>query len=122
VEIDARQWAFIDQAINEATRQALRAFTTIYEDARRKVSAALSHDMRTPLAAIFNGAQLLSITPTLEMARRAAKKIESNAARLTDMIGDLLDALTFQGGANLALKFTEFDAFELVQEVREQYV
>lgn len=86
------------------------------------MAAALSHDMRTPLAIIFNGAQLLSITPNLELARRAATKIESNAVRLTEMVGDLLDALTFQGGAKVALKLTHFDALELVKEVREQYV
>lgn len=121
VELDPRQWAFIDQAVNEATRHALRAFTTIHDEARRRVAAALSHDMRTPLAVIFNGAQLLSITPSLELARRAATKIESNAARLTDMVGDLLDALAFQGGAKLALKPSRFDALGLAIEVRDQY-
>jgi signal transduction histidine kinase len=122
VDIDPKQWKLIDQAINDATRLALRVFTGVQEEARRRVAAALSHDMRTPLAVIATGAQLLSITPSVALARRAASKIESNAARLTDMIGDLLDALTFQGGAKLSLRLTHFDAFELVKEVRDQYV
>jgi len=122
VDIDAKQWKLIDQAINEATRLALRAFTSVQEEARRRVAAALSHDMRTPLAVISNGAQLLSITPNVDLARRAASKIEANAARLTEMIGDLLDALTFQGGAKLALRPAYFDALELIKEVREQYM
>lgn len=108
--------------MNEATRQALRAFTNVHKEARRKVAAALSHDMRTLFAIIFNGAQLLSIMPNLELARREATKIESNAVGLTDMVGDLLDALTFQGGAKVLLKMTHFDALELVKEVRNQYV
>jgi signal transduction histidine kinase len=122
VDIDSKQWKLIDQAINDATRLALRVFTGVQDEARRRVAAALSHDMRTPLAVIASGAQLLSITPNVDLARRAASKIESNAARLTNMVGDLLDALTFQGGAKLALRLSSFDAFELVKEVRDQYV
>lgn len=122
VDINSMQWRLIDQAINDATRLALRAFTDVQEEARRRVAAALSHDMRTPLAVIANGARLLSITPNVDLARRAASKIETNAGRLTDMIGDLLDALTFQGGAKLALRPVAFDASELISEVRDQYM
>lgn len=55
VEIDAGQWRRIDQSIDDATREALDAFTDIHEAARLRVATALSHDMRTPLAVIANG-------------------------------------------------------------------
>lgn len=92
------------------------------DDQRRRSAAALSHDMRTPLAVIASGAQLISIAPNLDAARSAGLKIGANATRLTDMIGDLLDALTLRSGAKLALKLSRFDAFELAKEVRDQYL
>lgn len=121
VDIDSRQWEQIDQAVFEAARQSLRAFANVQEQARGKVAAALSHDMRTPLAVISNGAQLISITQSLESAQKSAAQIGANAARLNAMIGELLDALTLQGGAKLALELTCFNALALVEEARDQY-
>jgi signal transduction histidine kinase len=115
------EWTIINRSIDEATREAIRAFTKIHEELRRKVAAALSHDMRTPLSVIGHGAQLVARAPTLDLARQAASKIESNSARLNDMMGDLLDCLTSQGRAKLPLRLGQFDMFKLASEVREQY-
>nr|WP_260115647.1 histidine kinase dimerization/phospho-acceptor domain-containing protein [Pseudoduganella umbonata] len=87
---------------------------------RRKVAAALSHDMRTPLAVIANGAQRIGIAPSIEVARRTASKIESNALRLRDMMAELLDALTCQGHVKVPLHLSTFDVHGLVQEVCDQ--
>lgn len=117
-EID---WGIIDRSINAATREAVRAFSRIHEDLRRKVAAALTHDMRTPLAVIVNGAELIGLTEDLERAKSTASKIQSNARRLVVMMGDLLDALTFHGGASVPLNLSCFDMTELTAELRDQY-
>ncbi|GGY90764.1 sensor histidine kinase [Pseudoduganella plicata] len=121
VELDAADWRIIDRSINRATREAVRAFAAIQDELRSKMAAALSHDMRTPLSVIANSAQLISVAPTLEMARKAAQKIESNTQRLDDMMGELLDALTMHTGATVPLSLSRFNAFDLVNEMREQY-
>ena len=121
VDLNESDWAIIDQSINTATREAIRSFTRIHEELRHKMAAALSHDMRTPLSVIVNGAQLISIAPDMGMARDVASKIESNADRLDKMMADLLDALTFEGGAKMPLHLTRFDMLELVRETRDQY-
>ena len=121
VALGQAEWAIIDESINVATREAIRAFTQSHEELRHKVAAALSHDMRTPLSIIVNGAQLIAIAPDMVMARDVAGKIESNADRLEKMMAELLDALTFQSGAKLPLNLTRFDIRELVEEAREQY-
>ncbi|QBE66422.1 sensor histidine kinase [Pseudoduganella lutea] len=121
VGLDAGDWKIIDRSINQATREAIRAFAAIQDELRRRMAAALSHDMRTPLSVITNGAQLISIAPSLDMARDAANKIEANAERLENMMGELLDALTLHTGATIALSLTRFDALDLVKEMREQY-
>ncbi|MDN4055008.1 HAMP domain-containing sensor histidine kinase [Massilia sp. YIM B02763] len=121
IALEETHWAIIDKSINAATREAIRTFTRIHEDLRRKVAAALSHDMRTPLAVIDYGAQVISLAPDLDVARRTASRIEENSARLRAMMSDLLDALTFQGAAKMPLRLTRFDVRDLVGDVCEQY-
>ncbi len=121
VDLNAGDWKIIDRSINQATREAIRAFAAIQDELRRKLAAALSHDMRTPLSVIANGAQLVGIAPDMDAARRAASKIEANARRLGAMMGELLDALTHQGGAKIPLHLTRFDVLDLIDEMREQY-
>ncbi|TWI65391.1 signal transduction histidine kinase [Pseudoduganella lurida] len=114
-------WTIIDDSIDEAMRQAIRAFTRSHDELRRKVAAALSHDMRTPLSVVLTGAQLIGIAPSMDIARNTASKIAANAVRLRDMMGDLLDTLTYHGDASIPLDLSQFDVFELVKELRDQY-
>ena len=121
VQLTSAHWAIIDRSINEATREAIRSFTGNHEELRRKVAAAVSHDMRTPISVIVNAAQIISMTPDPAVARGMASKIEANARRLETMMEELLDALTYQGGAKMPLHLTRFDILNLVTEVRDQY-
>jgi signal transduction histidine kinase len=121
VQLGEAEWAIIDQSINTATREAIRAFTRIHEELRHKVAAALSHDMRTPLSVIANGAQLIGVTYDLSVAKKAAFKIKSNAGRLDDMMAELLDALTAQGEAKIPLRLSSFDILDLARDSSDQY-
>lgn len=116
-----RDWAIIDRSINLAMRQALRAFAFTQEDLRRKLAASISHDMRTPLAVVINGAQLAQRSVDAELTKRLAGKIASNADRLKEMLAELLDALTFTHGAKLALELSTFDIADLVKEICVEY-
>lgn len=121
VSLSENDWAIIDRSVNAAMREAIQAFTKIQEEFRRKVAAALSHDMRTPLAVIGYGAQLVTLTSDLEVARKAAAQITSGSARLKEMMGDLLDALTFHGSAKIPLHLAQFDMLTLVGETLDEY-
>jgi signal transduction histidine kinase len=121
VDLTAVDWAVIDRSINTAAREAVREFSAIQEDLRRKLAAALSHDMRTPLAVVANGAQLIQIARDMDLARRTAARIESSALRLGEMMGELLEALTQYGGEALPLDLGEFDMADLVREVCAGY-
>jgi two-component system sensor histidine kinase/response regulator len=54
-------------------------------------TAALSHDLRTPLNAVVMGAALLTEGSSPEQAARVGKRIMSSATRMTEMIDKLLD-------------------------------
>lgn len=121
LDLTASEWAIVDRSINRAVREAVREFVSIQDDLRQKLAAALSHDMRTPLGVIMNGAEIVEIAPDLDMARRAARKISTNARRLQEMMEELLDALTSKGGDQLPLTLSSFDIADLVSEVSLQY-
>ncbi|QJE03678.1 HAMP domain-containing histidine kinase (plasmid) [Massilia forsythiae] len=121
VDLTSADWAIIDRSINLAVREAVREFVATQDDLRRKLAAALSHDMRTPLAVVLNGAEMIKITGDWSMAKRTASKIASNAQRLQDMMTELLDALTSKGGDQLPLTISTFDIAALAGEVSNEF-
>ena len=119
--LTAEHWAVIDRSINMAVREAVREFSSIQEDLRRKLAGALSHDMRTPLANIANAAALIQLSDDPASAKGYAGKVKSNARRLEHMMVDLLDALTSNGSEQLPLTLSSFDIADLVDEVGAEY-
>jgi two-component system sensor histidine kinase KdpD len=73
----------------------------VSERLRSSVLSALSHDVRTPLAALFGLADSLVVAhpPLPPAARETASAIRDQAARLDGMVGNLLDMARLQCGA-----------------------
>jgi len=117
----AQAWAAISRSIEIAACESLREFAATHEALRRRVAAALSHDMRAPLAVIATGAQLIALTGDMEVARRSADKIRRHATRLESMMGELLDALTVLREELPPLALSRFDMLQLAQEVGRQF-
>lgn len=119
IALEAAEVDIIDRSIDQAVRESVREFSLKQEDLRRRFAAALSHDMRTPLAVIANGAQLIGVVPDLPAAQRVATKIASNSSRLVKMVDELIDALTFDYGAKLPLALSDFDMLAMAHETCE---
>jgi signal transduction histidine kinase len=66
------------------------------ERAREAMLGVVSHEMRTPLAAIIGLAEVIALRN--EMATPMAERIRVNAQRLTYMVNDLLDHAQMQSG------------------------
>ena len=71
------------------------------ERLRNSVLAALSHDLRTPLAALVGTAELLAASqPALSVQQHAmAMSISEKLLRMADMVSKLLDMARIQSGA-----------------------
>ena len=103
--------ATADQLGQAVRRERLLAQASELEIARRsdELKSALvdsvSHDLRTPLAAIRAAAGSLA-DPAIDLSeqerRRAASAIDAEADRLNRLVGDLLDMSRIQGGALVA--------------------
>ena len=81
----------------------------------------LAHDLRNPLAAIVNGANLLTRVPEAsDRARRIAEQINRSADRMTLMIRDILDFARGRFGAGIPLNRQPTDMAVLSQRVVDE--
>lgn len=83
--------------------------------------AALAHELKNPLNAIYGYAQLLQMAnPQFDHAQRQdrLKTIEQAARHLIDLTGDMLSAAQIEAGA-VAIDPTEFDFAAMVRDIVE---
>lgn len=84
----------LSHALNDMTAELQAAFTAREESEGRlrRFAADASHELRTPLTHIRGYAELLRSgrAPTEEDRARAARRIEAEARRMTDLVEDLL--------------------------------
>ncbi|MDB5940381.1 MAG: histidine kinase [Polaromonas sp.] len=121
VRFDAAQLQVINTSIEGAIRQSVTAYVVAVAALREQIISALMHDFRSPLGAVSMAAELITRTSSLAQAQASAQAILANTQRMDKMLHELLDGLTFQGGARLSLSLTRFDMLALAQEVAEQF-
>lgn len=91
-----QQWLLVDVSVPRGTSLAvavIRDFTEIrqLESVRRDFVANVSHELRTPIGAIAVLADALASTPGADDVERLARRVRSEADRLTELVSDLLD-------------------------------
>ena len=94
--------------------QSLRELE-LEKDLREKFVSALSHDLRTPLAAIKMSAQILQLkNSTPEIIEKCLNRIMGNVDRADRMIRDLLDANRLKANEGLPVFLEEYQLADLV--------
>jgi signal transduction histidine kinase len=108
-----------NEAVDEALTESMDRFAVQTDLFRDQFIGVLSHDLRTPLAAITFGAALL-VAPEDNPQRRGriATRILTSAQRIERMIGDLLDVTRARlGGGTVPLTRRETDLNVVCEEV-----
>ncbi len=112
--------AYARQAALVLDRVALRAAaeqSKLVAESERLSNALLnsiSHEMRTPLAAITSAANTLVETGNLELQRSMIAEIQEAVARLNRLVGNLLDVTRLESG-HVQVKLEWSDVKDLVQ-------
>ena len=88
----------------EALRQSLKM--------NEMFVAVLSHDLRNPLSAVMNGADLIPLLTKDEKLLSTAARIKSSGTRMTRMVEQLLDIARVRGG-RIEMKPTDGDLLDL---------
>ncbi|HEX4333143.1 MAG TPA: hybrid sensor histidine kinase/response regulator [Usitatibacter sp.] len=81
--------------------------------------AVLSHDLRNPLSAVMNGANLIPMLSSDEKVVNTAARIRSSGARMVRMVEQLLDIARVRGG-RIEMKPAEGDLRDLVGHLVEE--
>lgn len=82
--------------------------------------AVLSHDLRTPLAAILAGAKLLQRGPDAMAVAAVADRLAASGRRMSSMIEDLLDVARARLAGGVALKPVDTDLLEVLNGVVQE--
>jgi phosphoserine phosphatase RsbU/P len=81
---------------------------------REQFIAVLGHDLRNPLAAIFTGSELLLRRPLDERSQKLITLIRDSAARMEDLIDNVMDFARGRLGGGLTLERTPDAPIETV--------
>jgi PAS domain S-box-containing protein len=85
------------------------------------ILAIVSHDIRNPLGAINTSAKLLALRSGSDDAmRKIAARIERSAARITSIVGDLLDLSRDRNGGGIPLVLEQTDLHTICREVADE--
>lgn len=121
VHLNNDEFTAINLSIDNCIRDSVESFALTHAALRERFVAALTHDLRNPLASASSAADLIKLTGESERTRGLAERITTNLARMDGMIQNLLDAMVFHTGERLRLKIERFDAFELAREMCDQF-
>jgi len=117
--LNARLTAALDDAAERGpVERELRATAQFAQE----LVAIVSHDLRNPLGAILNGAQLLQMSRALEPpAVRAVDRIISSARRSIRLIADLLDYSQARLGGGIPIDCQSTDLQVLIRTLADEF-
>lgn len=123
--VDVTERVLARRAMEAAQKQLEETVQMLQQerDLRERMVAALSHDLRTPLATARLSAQLLAHKQGDPGAfERATKRIVDNMDRADGMIRDLLDVSRIRGGEAIPLDIEPCDLVHVARSAIEDLV
>jgi signal transduction histidine kinase len=113
-----------DEAMDRALSESIKQYATVLERARDLFTAALGHDLRSPLSSIMSTAEafLLSTEELPGHHVQGAVRIRNATNRISHMIQDLLDFAQTRLGGHLPISPQQTDLAQvctsLLDEIR----
>ncbi|MDI1228553.1 MAG: HAMP domain-containing sensor histidine kinase [bacterium] len=109
------------EAIDQIVMESLVRYNNNINRARNLFLGALVHDMRTPLAAVSNSAQILTLSKNLDDRQmRIAAQIERSTASVIQLVTHLIDATHVQLGKGVPVTPAQMDLAEAVSDAVRQ--
>jgi signal transduction histidine kinase len=110
-----------NEAIDQALAESLTRYTQLFEQSRNLFLAILGHDLRNPLGATIQGAQILLLAEDIDdQHRKIAARIYNSGHRMSKLVSDLLDYTRTHLGAGLPLDLKSANMGEIVRRVIDE--
>lgn len=107
-----------NEAIDEALTESMHQFAETTDLFRDQFIGILSHDLRTPLGAVINGATLLAESEDNPQLRgRVVTRVMRSAQRMKRLIGDLLDLTHARLGGTIPVTRRTADLQKICEDV-----
>jgi signal transduction histidine kinase len=120
VSLDFNETHAINSSIDSGIQEAVEAFSLVHSGFRERFAAALTHDLRGPLAATMTALELIVLLDDPARIRAVAGKALSSTRRMADMVDELLHTMKFHSGERIELNLSRFDIREVVEEVQAE--
>jgi signal transduction histidine kinase len=120
VSLDFNETHAINSSIDSGIQEAVEAFSLVHSGFRERFAAALTHDLRGPLAATMTALELIVLLDDPARIRAVAGKALSSTRRMADMVDELLHTMKFHSGERIELALSRFDIREVVAEVQAE--
>lgn len=118
VVLDHEEMHAINASIDGGIQEAVEAFTLVHSGFRERFAAALTHDLRGPMAAALTGLEVLLLTNDQAKMKTLGAKAITNIQRMSKMVDELLDTMAFHGGQDIQLSLSEVDILEVIKEAQ----
>ena len=116
VTLSQDQMHTLHASVDAGIQEAVEGFILVHNGLRERFAAALTHDMRGPLATTAMGLELILATADPQVARTAATRALANVRRMAGMVDELLHTMAFHGGEAVHLTLAECDLAGIVDE------
>lgn len=118
VQLSDRELLVVNDSIDTAIQDAVCAFSLVNSALRERFAAALTHDLRAPLAATMSALELILLVDDPARVKILAAKGLENVRRMSDMVHELLHTMAFHSGERLTLTLSRFDIQTVAKEVQ----
>lgn len=107
-----------NEAIDEALSEAVSSFTDITDTFRDQALGVLGHDLRNPLSTVVMASSSMLASDELDDGqRRMVTRIANNAAKMTRLVGDLIDLTKTRFGELITISPTALDLADLCRRL-----
>lgn len=120
VVLNSDEVASIHASLDAGIRDAVTGFSQVHNALRHQFVAALTHDLRGPLASVNTALELILVSNEPAKMKSYAVRAMDNLTRMDNMIHSLLESMVDQAGGMRHLVLSNFDIADVVKEVHTQ--
>ncbi len=106
----------ITSVIEEAIGVAATEFSLALSEVQDQFMLSIAHDLKSPMAAIKMGAEIISTDPRSEVSVPLADRMHAAVERMSEMLEELHDTSRLKSGHGLSIPLSECDLSGIVSD------